>query len=136
MSQGPSQPSSRRDLQLGEAKLAVLPGAQECHVLATGERPGSWRHTSFPVLSFLPLLSPLCFSQNALTAQDARSCGALAENLRPRTPIYLSGRASIAAVWAGVLDPKERAQVEAQLSPPAAWTESCGPGRRTYKKLS
>lgn len=74
-----------------------------------------WRHTSFPVLSFLPLLSPLCFSQNALTAWCSRSCGALAENLRPRTQIYLSGRVSIAAVWAGVLDPKERAQVEAQL---------------------
>lgn len=73
-----------------------------------------WRHTSFPVLSFLPLPSPLCFSQNALTARRS-SCGALAENLRPRTQIYLSGRVSIAAVWAGVLDPKERARVEAQL---------------------
>lgn len=40
-----------------------------------------WRHTSFPVLSFLPLLSPLCFSQNALTAQGSRRCGALAEKL-------------------------------------------------------
>lgn len=36
-----------------------------------------WRHTSFPGLSFLPLLSPLCFSQSALAAQGPRRCGAL-----------------------------------------------------------
>lgn len=36
-----------------------------------------WRHISFPVLSFLPLLSPLCFSQSALAAQGSRRCGAL-----------------------------------------------------------
>lgn len=43
-----------------------------------------WRHTSFPVLSFLPLLSPLCFSQSALAAQGPGRCGALAEKLEAR----------------------------------------------------
>lgn len=38
-----------------------------------------WRHTSFPVLSFLPLLPPLCFSQSALTAQGPRRCRDLAQ---------------------------------------------------------
>lgn len=86
VSQGRSQPSSQEDLQLREATLAMAPGVQECHVLATSKRPGLlethfFSSGEFPSTLFSFLFFPEC------TAQDL-----WLRSLRSRTQIYMSDR--------------------------------------------
>lgn len=83
--------------------LAVVPGHRNVVFWLLVKGLAYWRHTSFPVLSFLPLLSPFGFFPEC-TAQGSELW---LRSWRPRTQIYLSDRLGTAAMWTGVLDPEQ-----------------------------